>query len=231
MAKRFPVAFRRIDFVVGATLLLMFAVTAGAAMIAPSTDQLARPRRVQQLEVAPLPLRLVQEKQPTPFASPPLLDSPISITFTPTAEQLRLERVLAEQRCLAEAMYYEARGEGVDGEKAIAEVVFHRVKAAGYPHSICGVVYQGAALKHACQFSFTCSGELQHPKTPGAWASAKRLAERIFNGLIQLEDVTEDAISFHAADVEPGWGDNLVRTIQIGNHVFYRAAPRSTQAS
>jgi spore germination cell wall hydrolase CwlJ-like protein len=105
------------------------------------------------------------------------------------------------------------------------------VKSAGYPHSICGVVYQGAALRHACQFSFTCSGELLHPKTPGAWASARRLAAKILNGLIQLGDVTEDAISFHAADVEPGWGDSLVRTIQIGNHVFYRAAPRSTEAS
>ena len=128
-------------------------------------------------------------------------------------------------------MYYEARGEGVNGEKAIAEVVFHRMRSTSFPHSVCGVVYQGAAVKHACQFSFACNGELQNPKTPGAWLRASRLAARILAGLVQLGDETGNAISFHAAGVQPDWGDRMVRTIQIGNHVFYRSASRSGPAS
>jgi hypothetical protein len=231
MAKRIDVALHRADLIVGGILALTFVVAAGATAIAPSTDQSIQSASVARIAVAPLPLRLAHAELVNTFVAPLLTQPILPMSLTPTPTELALEKMLTEQRCLAEAMYYEARGEGVDGEKAIAEVVIHRTKSAGYPHSICGVVYQGAALKHACQFSFTCSGELQQPKTPGAWARAKRLAARILGGLIQLGDVTEDAISFHAADVEPGWGDRLVKTIQIGNHVFYRAAPRATQGS
>ena len=231
MAKRIDVALRRADLIVGGVLGLTFAFAAGAAAIAPPTDKNVHTASVRQIEVAPLPLRLASTEPANTFVGPPLSRSILPIAFAPTPAELAFQKVLAEQRCLAEAMYYEARGEGLDGEKAIAEVVFHRMKSSGYPHSVCGVVYQGAALKHACQFSFTCSGELQQRKTPGAWARAKRLAARILGGLIQLGDVTEDAVSFHAADVEPGWSDHLVKTIQIGNHVFYRPALRATQGS
>lgn len=137
----------------------------------------------------------------------------------------------SEQECLAEAMYYEARGEGLLGEEAIAEVVFHRMQSGKYPHTICGVVYQGASFRHGCQFSFTCSGELLRPRIASAWNRANTLAVKILTGLVQLGDLTGNAISFHAADVQPGWGDHLVRTIRIGRHVFYRSASRLTRAS
>ncbi|HWE07233.1 MAG TPA: cell wall hydrolase [Rhizomicrobium sp.] len=235
MAKRIGAAARRADLMIAGFLALTFAAAAaaaGAAAIGPSTDKNVQSASFRQIEVAPLPLRLAQADPATTFVSPPPMSwSTAPISFAPDLADPALERMLAEQRCLAEAMYYEARGEGVDGEKAIAEVVFHRMKSARYPHSVCGVVYQGAALKHACQFSFTCSGELQQRKTPGAWARAKRLAAKILGGLVQLGDITEDAISFHAVDVEPGWGDHLVKTIQIGNHVFYRSALPATQGS
>jgi hypothetical protein len=231
MAKRIDVALRRTYLIVGGILVLTFAVAAGAAAIAPPTDKNVHAASVEQMDVAPLPLRLASAEPANIFVGLPLSRLILPISFAPTPADPALQTALAEQRCLAEAMYYEARGEGVDGEKAIAEVVFHRMKSTGYPHSVCGVVYQGAALKHACQFSFTCSGELLQRKTPGAWATAKRLAAKILGGLIQLGDVTEDAISFHAADVEPGWSDHLVKTIQIGNHVFYRSPLRATQGS
>ncbi|HEY1614564.1 MAG TPA: cell wall hydrolase [Rhizomicrobium sp.] len=156
--------------------------------------------------------------QITPVMQEPLALSPM---------ELALERILAEQRCLAEAMYYEARGEGTEGEMAIAEVVFHRMRSTGYPHSVCGVVYQGTETGRGCQFSFACDGEMQRAKTRRAWVAAKTLASRIMAGFVRLGDVTGDAISFHAVDVQPEWGDHLVRTIQIGNHIFYRAASRS----
>lgn len=150
-----------------------------------------------------------------------------AVASLPAATEATIIRVLQDQRCLAEAMYYEARGEGREGQEAIAEVVFHRMHTAGYPHTICGVVYQGVSTGHGCQFSFACNGELEQPKSAGAWTRARTLAARIMAGAVHLEDMTEDAISFHAADVQPDWADHLERTIQIGNHVFYRAAQRS----
>jgi spore germination cell wall hydrolase CwlJ-like protein len=143
------------------------------------------------------------------------------------AAELTLLRILQDQRCLAEAMYYEARGEGREGQEAIAEVVFHRMKSPGYPHSICGVVYQGAERGHGCQFSFACDGELQLPKSSGAWSRARLLAAKIMAGAVHLGDITGDAISFHASEIQPDWADTMERTIQIGNHVFYRSAARS----
>jgi hypothetical protein len=146
---------------------------------------------------------------------------------TASAAELEMVRILEDQRCLAEAMYYEARGEGRSGQEAIAEVVFHRMRTPGYPRSICGVVYQGANRAAGCQFSFACNGELLRPKTSAAWSQARILAAKIMAGVVQLEDITGDAISFHAADIQPDWADHLERTIQIGNHVFYRSLSRS----
>ena len=71
-----------------------------------------------------------------------------------------MAQLLAERRCLAQAMYYEARGEGVRGQMAVAEVVFHRMRSRNYPSTICGVVFEGAQEKRACQFSFVCNGDM-----------------------------------------------------------------------
>ena len=150
-----------------------------------------------------------------------------AIAAAPSATELAMVRFAAEQRCLAEAMYYEARGEGVDGEEAIAEVVFHRMHRRGYPASICGVVHQGAHDGGAgCQFSFVCNGEMDRPKSPGAWAQSRLLAAKILSGYMLLGNITGGATSFHAIDVEPDWA-GLERTVQIGNHIFYRPLART----
>src|ERR1700761_8360673 len=82
-----------------------------------------------------------------------------------------MSQLLAEHKCLSEVLYYEARGEGAGGQKAIAEVVFHRMNHGDYGHSICAVVYEGA--NHSgCQFSFTCNGDMKRAKQPGAWREA-----------------------------------------------------------
>ena len=81
-----------------------------------------------------------------------------------------MTQLLAEHRCLSEVLYYEARGEGDQGQKAVAEVVFHRMNTGNYGHSICAVVYEGAGHP-GCQFSFTCNGDLTRPqetRAPGS---------------------------------------------------------------
>jgi spore germination cell wall hydrolase CwlJ-like protein len=142
------------------------------------------------------------------------------------AEDLIINKLRAEHRCLSEVIYYEARGEGVKGQKAVAEVVFHRMRTGNYGHSICAVVYEGAN-KPGCQFSFACNGDTKHAKSPRAWLRAEVLAARILTGEESLGDVTGGATSFHAVSVQPDWANDLQRTVQIGNHIFYKNASRS----
>ncbi|MEL6751247.1 MAG: cell wall hydrolase, partial [Pseudomonadota bacterium] len=67
-------------------------------------------------------------------------------------------RTAKQRRCLANGIYFEARGESVQGQKAVAQVILNRVKNPAYPNSICGVVYQNKHMRNACQFSFACDG-------------------------------------------------------------------------
>jgi spore germination cell wall hydrolase CwlJ-like protein len=145
------------------------------------------------------------------------------------ATDMVMVQLLAEHRCLSEALYYEARGEGADGQKAVAEVVFHRMNHGNYGHSICAVVYEGA--EHSgCQFSFTCNGDLRRPKEAAVWRESETLAASILTGEVRLRDTTGGATNYHAISVLPEWADTLERTTQIGNHIFYRGIPH-TRAS
>ena len=153
---------------------------------------------------------------------------------TPAAGKLGsdmvLSRLLAEHRCLAEVLYYEARGEGRSGQQAIAEVVFHRMNHGNYGHSICAVVYEGAG-RPGCQFTFTCNGDLTRSKEGQAWQQSEVLAAQILTGEVPLRNATGGAINFHAISVTPDWADTMDKTTQIGNHIFYRGTvPHSSDS-
>jgi spore germination cell wall hydrolase CwlJ-like protein len=137
-----------------------------------------------------------------------------------------MTQLLAEHKCLSEVLYYEARGEGAGGQKAIAEVVFHRMNHGDYGHSICAVVYEGAN-RSGCQFSFTCNGEAKRPKQVAAWRESEKLAAQILTGQVALKNATGGALNFHAVSVSPDWADTMDRTTQIGNHIFYRGMPHT----
>jgi spore germination cell wall hydrolase CwlJ-like protein len=134
-----------------------------------------------------------------------------------------LAQLVSEHKCLSEALDYEARGEGAKGQMAVAEVIFHRLHSKHYPSTICGVVYQGQATKD-CQFSFACMKHAKN-KEEGEWNSAQMLAAQILTGVARMRDVTSEATHFHTISVTPDWAGHLVKTIQIGNHIFYRDAP------
>jgi spore germination cell wall hydrolase CwlJ-like protein len=194
------------------------AAIGAAANNAPSTDEAAgasspAPVPVQRAAVEPVaPVQPAVAPAPAPLVAQPAKAS---------GADLAMAQLLAEHRCLSEVMYYEARGEGRDGQMAVAEVVFHRLRHGHYGHSICAVVYEGQGTS-TCQFSFACTGQLAMRKSAGAWRSAETLAARILTGEVALQDVTGDATHFHNASISPDWADNMVRTVQIGNHVFYR---------
>lgn len=126
-----------------------------------------------------------------------------------------------QQRCLGEAIYFEARGESERGQAAVAQVVLNRVRNPAYPNTICEVVYQNSDWMDACQFSFACDGRKEVITEPEAWRRAQRIATDVTAGRIYDRDVA-DATHYHASWVRPSWRDTMKRVTTIGVHRFYR---------
>ncbi|MBI1212275.1 MAG: cell wall hydrolase [Alphaproteobacteria bacterium] len=150
-----------------------------------------------------------------------------AVMMAPIGEHSAAETVIAslgrgsrEQKCLARAIYFEARGESLRGQEAVAQVVLRRVKSPGRPNSICGVVYEGSHLSTGCQFSFTCDGIADVIHDRSAWRRALRIASRAMHG--KLRQVARGAMYFHARYVRPSWARRMVKVATIGTHVFYR---------
>jgi spore germination cell wall hydrolase CwlJ-like protein len=127
--------------------------------------------------------------------------------------------------CLTQAIYYEAASEGVDGGRAVAQVVLNRVRHPAYPNSVCGVVYQGSERVTGCQFSFTCDGSLARTPIGYIWQRSKliateALASRVFASV-------GHATHYHADYVVPYWADSLDKVAVIGRHIFYRLRGRA----
>jgi spore germination cell wall hydrolase CwlJ-like protein len=129
--------------------------------------------------------------------------------------------------CLTQAVYFEARGETLRGQAAVAQVVMNRVNSPSFPKTVCGVVFQGAA-SHGCQFSFACDGSMRHGLETAAWDRARRIAERTLSGVV-LADIG-NATHFHTLAVQPDWGPQMLRVAQVGLHVFYRFNPHAPVA-
>ncbi len=129
-----------------------------------------------------------------------------------------------ENRCLAEAIYFEARGEPEEGQAAVAQVVLNRVSSGLYPPSICSVVYQNHRHFNACQFSFACSGRPLRITEPDAWRQAQRIATEVSNGSTYLSEVGTST-HFHANFVRPRWARRLEKMDAIGHHIFYKLKP------
>ena len=136
--------------------------------------------------------------------------------------RLRAQLIEAERRCLAAGIYFEARGESVEGQLAVARVILNRVNAPNYPDSICGVVYDGASRKTGCQFSFTCDSRLnKRPNERLAWAKARRTAEYVTLGRVDANELAP-AMFYHADYVQPYWASSMVEVAKIGRHIFYK---------
>lgn len=132
--------------------------------------------------------------------------------------------VSKQYRCLAQAVYFEARGEPDMGKHAVAHVVLNRLKDDRYPNTICGVVFQNQHLRHRCQFSFACDGLSDTPRESQAWHRSLQVALEALAGA--SEDITLASTHFHARYVEPVWASQLKPTIQVGAHLFYQEPAR-----
>ena len=185
--------------------------------------KLPQPASAQSLPLGLPPPNLLRPLSPEEAAKEnaerPFVDRPDSAAskFVLRTDAEDHERAIT---CLTQAVYYEAASEGVDGERAVAQVVLNRLHHPGYPASVCGVVYQGAERPTGCQFTFACDGSLQREPIAALWARSRKVAEDALAGKVFAP--VGHATHYHADYVLPYWADSLDKTLQIGRHIFYR---------
>lgn len=125
-----------------------------------------------------------------------------------------------EEMCLAQAVYFEGRGEPLVGQVAIAEVVLNRIVDRRYPDTACKVVFQNQDMPNRCQFSFACDGLSDRPKETSSWETALKVVALVMNG--ERSGIAKRATHYHALYVSPKWSAHLSKLGQVGSHIFYR---------
>ncbi|MFA7433855.1 MAG: cell wall hydrolase [Gemmobacter sp.] len=185
------------------------------AMIDSQLSQLLGAERVALATLPPDRVRQIVTPRP---ASP---QSPGRIGFDPGWLAAQPAPGGGQQwHCLTQALYFEARGEAIQGQVAVAEVILNRVDAPNYPDTVCEVVHQGTGRLHACQFSFTCDGKPEVIREATAYEHAGKIARLMLDGAPRT--LTRGATHFHTRAVRPAWSRSFPRTAAIGAHLFYR---------
>jgi spore germination cell wall hydrolase CwlJ-like protein len=158
----------------------------------------------------------------------------ISMAYVAHAEiRHQLDAQLAEefqeqQECLALNIYHEARGDSTLGQRAVAHVTMNRVMHHRYPETVCDVIFQarlnsdGNPIRNQCQFSWYCDGRSDEPANIPVWNEIHELAGDFLREHVEIEDVTDGAIMYHAHYVNPYWADDYDRTVRIDTHIFYK---------
>jgi len=135
--------------------------------------------------------------------------------------------------CLAQNIYYEARGSSRADQMAVSDVVLNRVKDSRYPNTICEVVYQGkqkpswkdptkmVMVRNMCQFSWYCDGKKDEPPEGDAWRTAQMVAYEMYY-LYKDSNITDGATHYHAYYVNPSWAKKFIFKGRIGSHMFYK---------
>jgi|GEM_PF-3126282 len=152
--------------------------------------------------------------------APIALTSPSMMAVKRYRETAKLKKMAAEKRCLAQAIYFEARSEPSLGQMAVANVVMNRVRSRHYPNSICGVVFQGQERRHKCQFSFACDGKTDRPKKNKHWRRAEQMAVQVMKGRKRIRALS-NTLHYHADYVSPRWSRKMNRVKKIGRHIFF----------
>ena len=125
-----------------------------------------------------------------------------------------------QMSCLAEALYFEARGEPIKGQLAVGEVILNRVEDRRYPSSICKVVNQGTGRRFACQFTYTCDGKLETVQERKPYEIALKIAKILMT--THDRKLTRGSTHYHSNYVNPKWSKKFERVAKFGRHIFYR---------
>jgi N-acetylmuramoyl-L-alanine amidase len=212
------IAVVRAGVVAGCSLLAALVATPSYAAETPVVPtSLATPASMTPLApatVLPAPTTILPVQQPA-VTAPATIAKP-----TPSLRDLVISYVDrrdqdAEQQCLAQAVFFEARGESLEGQLAVAQVVLNRAASGTFPSSICAVVTQPA------QFSFVRRGRIpEADRTSDCWHKALAIAD-IARKRALANEVASNVLWYHATYVSPSWGRQKTRFAQIGSHIFY----------
>ena len=137
-----------------------------------------------------------------------------------TIDNFPKPRPTSEMKCLAEAIYFEARGEALEGQYAVGEVIINRVLSKDFPNSVCGVISEGANRLNACQFSYNCDGKLETITEKKIYERILKLSQMLLEPSARF--LTSGATFYHSKLVSPSWSKKFIKTNEIGNHVFYK---------
>ena len=202
----------------GSMVMLLALVGVGSAETTVSrsnnpTEKLGDLIGAEQRALSALPESMLVSQRPK-TAPPRVAYDPKWIPALPAASG-------GEQwSCLATALYFEARGESVKGQFAVAEVILNRVDSRKYPNSICAVVNQGSKRRNACQFSYTCDGRADKIREKAVYETVAKIARLMIDGAPRA--LTGGATHFHTTNVRPRWARRFPNTAKIGSHLFYR---------
>lgn len=225
-------------------VLLGLALLAAAILFAASNDRLARfvearvaawtaePAEIAEAAQKRAIARLIAETE-TDAALPAAEGDdaiarnallPVSTLPVEAARPFRLPTISLAQasnaeRCLTQAIYYEAATESDTGKAAVAQVILNRMRHPAYPDTVCGVIYQGSS-RPGCQFSFACDGSMRRAPVPALWRRSGEIARAALTG--RVEASVGMATHYHADYVLPRWAPKLTKIEQIGAHIFYR---------
>ncbi|MBN8814152.1 MAG: cell wall hydrolase [Sphingomonas sp.] len=182
--------------------------------VPPSADEIRTlltntPLAITSTDAVALNAARPLDSTPTSFARPFFLPAAIE---PPGGTNAALD-------CLTKAIYYEAASESDTGKRAVAQVVLNRMRSPIFPHSVCGVVFQGSEQRTGCQFSFTCDGSLARQPSIAGWASARRIALAALSGAVERS--VGLSTHYHANYVVPYWAGSLDKVATIGAHIFY----------
>jgi spore germination cell wall hydrolase CwlJ-like protein len=200
----------------GALAALLVIGLGGFVLIDPSAKDIAwaslpRPAGVKQ----PALLQITPGQAIERGVQPSALGAarPFQLTAVDAISRERAEK------CLAEAIYFEAGSESEEGQRAVAQVVLNRMRHAAFPNSVCGVVYQGSERTTGCQFTFTCDGSLRRVPSQGGWQRAMAVARQALDGEVFAS--VGHATHYHATWMLPYWASSVAMVGRIGGHVFY----------
>ncbi|MFC5067326.1 cell wall hydrolase [Flaviflagellibacter deserti] len=143
-------------------------------------------------------------------------------SFPSFAKGAPTEPRMNELTCLATAIYFEARGEPKAGRLVVGQVILNRVAHERYPSSVCGVVYQNANRRNACQFSFACDNIPDNISDPAVFAEIKMEAGLLLSCTADCPaSEMSTSTHYHAVSASPDWSTKLRKIGRLGRHVFY----------
>ncbi len=192
-----------------------------------ASTRVARLQSPALLQASALAAGILQTDASSDRISKTTLLSYIASDYVPTSA--RLASFSRERECLAKAIYHEARGEPEEGQWAVATVIINRVNSSRYPDSVCEVVYQNAALRNRCQFSFACDGisdegGIGNKIVRESWVKANLIARAAFERFVAGKpqgNLPESVLYYHSLSVSPDWASRMKSVARIGQHVFY----------